>query len=307
MTDDEAYSSFRAVRFAENGGEPFCPYCGSLGVYEFECRKIFKCKGCFKQFSITSGTIFHGRKMALRDLLMTIAIFVNGVNGHAALHLSRELKCAYKTAFVLAQKLREVFGTLQKPSKLTGIVEIDGIVIGGHQKKANLKKNRKDMRASNPKRQTIVNMRERRSGGRTISFVCRNEKDAIPTILAYVDKSAKVRTDENAPWEILPSHFADWKPVNHSVGYMIDGVHTNWVEGFHSRIRRAERGIHCRISGRYLQGYADEMGWREDHRRVANGTQFAVLMKACAHEAKTNKWRGYWRKREASARPANDA
>ncbi len=91
MSDDDAYKRFRSVRFAQNDGEPFCSLCGSLGVYEFECRHIFKCKGCGKQFSLTTGTIFHGRKMAYRDLLMAIAVFVNGVNGHAALRLSRDL------------------------------------------------------------------------------------------------------------------------------------------------------------------------------------------------------------------------
>lgn len=314
MTDDEAYSRFRAVRFAENGGEPFCPYCGSLGVYEFDCRKIFKCKGCQKQFSLTSGTIFASRKMALRDLLMAIAIFVNGANGHAALHLSRELKCAYKTAFVLAHKLREAIGSLQATRKLTGIVEIDGMVTGGHHKQANYKKNRRDMRSSNPKRQTIVNMRERRHGGRTISFVCRNEADALPTILAHVDRSAKVRTDEGTSWQILPAYFADHKTVNHKVALMINGVHTNWVESFNGRIRRGIKGVHHRISGRYLQNYADEFAWREDHRRIANGTQFAILMKASTHQPKSDRWHGYWRSRggpnglvpEGVNNPAND-
>lgn len=304
MTDDEAYSSFRAVRFAENGGEPFCPHCGCLGVYEYESRRILKCKGCGKQFSLTTGTIFHGRKLPLRDLLMAIAIFVNGVNGHAALHLSRELCCSYKTAFVLAHKLREVIGSLQTPEKLTGIVEIDGVAVGGHQKKANFKKDRKDMRVSNPKRQFIVNMRERRSGGRIRSFVCRNEADALPVILANVDRSAKIRTDEGTSWQIFPAYFSDWKSVNHKVAYMIKGVHTNWVEGFHSRIRRGERGIHCRISGKHLQGYADEFAWREDHRRVDNGTQFVMLMKASAHQPKSKRFKRYWQRRDPKPVPA---
>lgn len=307
MSDDEAYRRFRAVRFADNGGEPFCPHCGSLGVYEYESRRIFKCKGCEKQFSLTSGDhLFHGRKMSYRDILMAIAIFVNGVNGHAALHLSRELKCAYKTAFVLAHKLREALGTLQKPGKLTGIVEIDGIVVGGHKKKANYKKDRKDMRASNPKRQTVVNLRERRPGGRIISFVCKSEADAIPVILAKVDRSAKIRTDEGTSWKILEGYFDNVKSVNHTVAYAINGVHTNWVESFHSRIRRGERGVHCRISGRYLQGYADEFGWREDHRRVANGTQFAMLMSATARQPVSRAWKGYWQRRKEAGAPAND-
>jgi len=296
MTDDEAYASFRAVRFAENGGEPFCPHCGSLGVYEFECRKIFKCKGCQKQFSATSGTIFANRKMALRDILVAIAIFVNGVNGHSALRLSRDLKCNYRTAFVLAHKLREVLGTQQAGHKLTGIVEIDGAWVGGHEKKANLKKDRRDMRRSNPKRRSIVTMRERRQGGRSRSFVFRSEHEAIKTILAHVHPSAKIRTDEGSHWEQLRAHFDDVKSINHSVGYAINGVHTNWVESFNSRIRRGERGIYGHICGPHLQEYADEFGWKEDNRRVSNGAQFASLMKAVTQQPTSRKWSGYWQK-----------
>jgi transposase-like protein len=148
MSDEEARAAFRAVRFSRNGGDPFCPKCGSLGVYEYETRQIFKCKGCEHQFSLTSGTIFSNRKMSMRDILTSIAIFVNAANGHAALHMSRELNCSYKTAFVLVHKLREVLGTLQTPDKLTGIVEIDGMWVGGHQKKSNLVKDRKDITGS---------------------------------------------------------------------------------------------------------------------------------------------------------------
>ena len=59
------------------------------------------------QFSVTSGTIFASRKLPIRDYLLAIAIFVNGAKGHSALQLSRDLDCQYKTAFVLAHKLRE--------------------------------------------------------------------------------------------------------------------------------------------------------------------------------------------------------
>jgi hypothetical protein len=51
------------------------------------------------------------------------------------------------------------------------------------------------------------------------------------------------------------------------------GVHTNWAESFFSRISRAEIGIHHHIAGPYLQHYADENAWRENHRRMDNGTQ----------------------------------
>ena len=76
LTDDAAYETFKAVRWAETDGKPFCAKCGGVTVYEFKARRIFKCKACNAQFSVTSGTIFASRKMAHRDLLAAIAIFV---------------------------------------------------------------------------------------------------------------------------------------------------------------------------------------------------------------------------------------
>jgi hypothetical protein len=127
-------------------------------VYEYESRRIFKCKGCEKQFSLTTGTIFASRKMSMRDILLAIAIFVNGVSGSAALRLSRDLGCTYKTAFVLAHKLRETMGTMKTKEKLKGIVDIDGIMFTGNCKKANYKKHRIDMRRNHPDTRVVVNM-----------------------------------------------------------------------------------------------------------------------------------------------------
>ena len=84
LSDDEAYAAFKAIRFSENSGEPFCPNCGCADVYEFKARKIFKCAGCKAQFSLTSQTIFANRKLAIRDILAAIAIFMNGAKGHSA-------------------------------------------------------------------------------------------------------------------------------------------------------------------------------------------------------------------------------
>ncbi len=297
MSDQDARAAFRAVRFAQNCGAPFCPECGCIAVYEYESRPIFKCKDCGHQFSLTSGTIFADRKMAMRDILSAIAIFVNAANGHAALHLSREMGISYKTAFVLAHKLREVLGSLQPQKLLSGIVEIDGTEVGGHIKKANEKSKRRDLRGVGRKKQTIVTMRERRSGGRSRSFVYRHESEAIPDILRSLHPKAKVRTDEAAHWKQLHAYFSDVKHVNHSVAYVIKGVHTNWVEGHNSRIKRGIRGVYHRIADRHLANYAHEYNWREDFRRVDNGAQFNQVLTATALHPTSKGWDGYWRKR----------
>ncbi len=92
---------------ARDGRRSGLPECGCCAVYEYRTRRLFKCKGCGKQFSVTSGTTFHGRKLAIRDYLMAIAIFANAAKGTSALQLGRDLDVSYKTAFVLAHKLRE--------------------------------------------------------------------------------------------------------------------------------------------------------------------------------------------------------
>jgi hypothetical protein len=138
LSDDEAYATFKAIRFSENDGQPFCHQCGCADVYEFASRKIFKCSACKAQFSLTSQTIFANRKLSIRNILSAIAIFMNGAKGHSALQLSRDLNVQYKTAYVMAMKIREAMAS-QIPNKLSGDVEIDGAYFGGYVKPRNYK------------------------------------------------------------------------------------------------------------------------------------------------------------------------
>src|ERR1700731_107840 len=121
MSEGEAWEAFRLIRWSDTQGEPVCPCCGCLDSYTYKTRKIFRCKGCSHQFSVTSGTIFASRKLAIRDYLLAIAIFVNGAKGHSALQLSRDLDCQYKTAFVLAHKLREALADEMKDRTVSGL------------------------------------------------------------------------------------------------------------------------------------------------------------------------------------------
>ncbi|NOG73682.1 IS1595 family transposase [Roseicella sp. DB1501] len=144
MSDDEAHAAFAAIRFAGNGGEAFCPRCGCAAVYAYTVRRIWKCQGCRRQFSVTSGTIFANRKLPIRDYLAAIALFVNAAKGISALQLGRDLEVSYKVAFVLAHKLREAIGAEQIKGRLSGVVEVDGAYVGGHLRQENEAKDRKD-------------------------------------------------------------------------------------------------------------------------------------------------------------------
>jgi len=296
MSEDEAYGLFCDMRWHENDGEPICPRCGCSEAYHISTRRKFKCVACHHQFSVTSGTIFASRKMSFGDLLAAIVIFVNGAKGIAALQLSRDLDCQYKTAFVLTHKLREAMAQEQKGRELTGIVEIDGCYLGGYVKPENKKEDRKDLRLSvnrSGKRQCVVIMRER--GGKSLPFIVRHEGDAVPYVRGHVGTLATIHADEGTGWDALHAGW-DTRRVNHSVQFMDKGACTNQAESYFSRLRRMESGTHHHIAGPYLFAYAGECSWREDNRRVDNGSQAMMVADAAMGTPVSRTWKGYWQR-----------
>lgn len=296
MGEEKAYETFKQMRWPETDGGAVCPRCGCYEVYNITTRKRFKCKACYHQFSVSSGTIFANRKMCFTDLLAAIVIFVNGAKGIAALQLSRDLDCQYKTAFVLTHKLREAMAVEQEGRKLDGIVEMDGGYFGGYVKPENRKEDRKDRRLKSNrsgKRECVVIMRER--NGRSLSFVVKNEGDAVPYVRDHVGTLATIYADEGTGWDALHAGW-DTKRVNHSVAFMDEGVCTNQAESYFSRLRRMETGTHHHIAGPYLSQYAKEAVWREDHRRVDNGRQAEMVGQAAMASKQSRKWAGYWQR-----------
>lgn len=303
MTDAQAHAQFMAIRWAENAGNPFCPACGCLSVYAIPTRRTWQCKGCKKQFSVTSGTLFASRKLPFQIYLAAITLFVNAVKGTSALQLGRDLDISYKAAFILSRKLREAMGSqIHNPDEpeLAGTVEIDGAYFGGHVKPENRKEDRRDRRLAEEqtgKRQVVVVLRE--ILGRTLPFIVPHESDAIPLIRKNVASGTIIHADESNAWERLHASY-DTRRVNHSEEYATDdGASVNQAESYFSRLRRAEIGHHHRLSGRYLYQYANEMAWHEDNRRVANGTHLKFVTEAALRHPKSEVWCGYWQRAAA--------
>ena len=299
LSDDDAYEAFKAIRFTDNKGEAFCPKCGCVDLYNLPRRKMWRCKGCGWQFSVTSGTIFASRKLSIRDILAAIAIFANGAKGHGALQLSRDLDVQYKTAFVLSHKLREAMAAQDKGATVSGDVEIDGMYAGGYVKPANYKEHRRDRRlAANQtgKRQSVIVARER--NGKTITFVAKSEDAAVPTLEQRIEVGSTVYADEASHWDRMHARY-ETRRINHSQAYSTEDGCTNQAESFFSRLRRAEIGTHHHIAGPYLAMYAAEMDWREDNRHVSNGEQYRSIVTAASRHPVSRQWKGYWQRRVA--------
>ena len=139
----------------------------------------FGCKGCKKDFTITSGTLFASHKLPLRGYLAAIAVFCNEVKGKSALALSRDLGLSYKSAFVLLHKLREAMAEEMNGRIVGGegkMAEVDGGYFGGYVKPAN--------RAKRSALTVVVIIRER--GGNSVPAVFHSESQASAFIRARI-------------------------------------------------------------------------------------------------------------------------
>lgn len=295
--EEKAYETFCKLRWQD--GEPVCPKCGCLDHYEIKTRRKFKCAACHAQFSVTSGTIFASRKLGFCDLLAAICIFVNASKGLSSLQFSRDLDVQYKTAWVMAHKLREALAAETAEEILDGEVEIDGAYFGGVVRPENRKEDRRDRRMKanqSDRRRVVIALRQRQ--GRTLTFVRHEESEGVAIARARMDVKARLFADEARHWDTLEMQFETGR-INHSELYSEGhGKHTNWVESYFSRLRRMVQGQHHHVSHKYLYQYANHAAWMEDHRRRSNGANtFAILGASLAHPVSRN-WKGYWQRAE---------
>ncbi len=296
LSDEEAWNAFRLIRWTATEGAPVCPRCDCAAVYTYTTRKLWKCKACSHQFSVTSGTIFASRKLPIRDYLLAIAIFVNGAKGHSALQLSRDLDCQYKSAYVMAHKIREAMCADAKERTASGTVEVDGAYFGGHVRPENRKE---DRRTAALLRTRPASVRSWSSCASAAGSRCHSWPRARPlrstrSALACAPGSI-IHADEAAGWDVLHQRYLT-KRINHQEAYSDGEACTNQAESFFSRIRRAEIGIHHHIAGPYLAAYAGEMAWREDNRRVSNGEQYLMAANAALMHPVSRVWKGYWQR-----------
>jgi transposase-like protein len=294
--EDAAYAKFCAIRWTETGGEAVCPRCGGLDAYKIASRRKFECKACKHHFSVTSGTIFASRKLSFMDMLAAICILANAAKGVSSVQLSRDLGVQYRTAFVLAHKIREAIAIETQGVTLDDECEIDGAYFGGSIRPANNEFNRIDRRLKENqtgKRRVVIALRERQ--GRTLTTVTQREAEGVQFAMDRLDRTARLNADEASHWDALEMIFPVGR-INHSEAYSANGACTNQVESYFSRLRRMVGGQHHHVSAQYLHAYAAHSAWLEDHRRESNGTLANIIVRNAMTAPVSRQWKGYWQR-----------
>ncbi len=191
-TEADAYFLLERLRW---DGEPVCPHCYVVGGHYFlkpangtsrktrtgstSQRRVWKCHKCRKQFSVLTGTIFHGSKIALRTWLFVIFEMCAAKNGVSAREIERKYDLTAKTAWFMLHRIREAMRRDPLAGLLSGAVQADETWIGG-----------------DPKNRHQNDERPRRSPGHT-------DKTAVFSLVHYQTREVRSRVVPDVTGETL--------------------------------------------------------------------------------------------------------
>ena len=294
MTKKDVESIWMRFAFPLTNGTPYCPRCGDHRHTLIKTRNQYRCCGCERRYSKTSGTAFACRKMSIRNILYAIAEFQFEADAHSAVNLAGRLKVTYKTAWVLAHKIRELMAHARKNDAITEDVAIDGAYFGGSYRPANILKNRKDQRRR-PKlsknQKVVVAIKARVTNSTILVNEFDSEEDALDWVRSVVPANVKIFTDKGSWWNVLKLKY-DHHSINHTEAFKLGDCDTNAVESFFATMRVAE-SLYRSVSRRYFQRYVQEQVWRRSAKSYdSNFDRFLSLVRSC--EGLKTSFRGYW-------------
>lgn len=300
QTEADAYVLMEQMRW---GDKPFCPHCHSERAHflnpENEVsrktrtgaasqRRVWFCGECRKQFSVLTGTVFHGTKISLRKWLFVIFEMCASKNGVAAREIERKYGVTNKTAWFMLHRIREAMKAGPLADMMSGVVVADETFVGGSFKNKH-KGARKDYtagRTGGPYDKTPVLSLVNPATGEVRSQVL-NRVDGSNLRKAIAEQvdlpNTTLHTDKGASYNVVAQEVAAHHTVDHKadeyVRYEPHGmVSTNHAEGYFSQLKRSIDGTHHHVSVEHLPRYLAEFDFRYSTRRMDDSARMARLM-----------------------------
>src|SRR3954449_1239459 len=124
-------------RVSEDGSHAECPKCERLRKFhKVTDRPAWDCDSCGYHLHPTAGTIFHKSSTSLQLWFYAMHLMTSTRCAVSAKHLERELGVTYKTAWRMANLIRNELMAQGDEPPLSGDVEVDETWIGGKPRAA---------------------------------------------------------------------------------------------------------------------------------------------------------------------------
>lgn len=256
-----------------------CPRCESDKHSFLSTRRIWKCSGCKRQFSVKVGTVFEDSAVGLDKWLTALWMIVNCKNGISSYEVARAIGVTQKTAWFMMHRIR--LATQTDAFKMGGEVESDETYIGGKAENRGHAMKRYRERITGKKKYdrsrmtAVLGLLERGETSRVKTKVVRNVRRAslAPEIRKHVVPGAVLLTDSLQSYVGLKDDYMH-EVINHAESYARGRVHVNGLENFWSLLKRTIRGTYVSVDPVHLFRYLDEQSWRFNTRNLTDGARF---------------------------------
>jgi transposase-like protein len=250
-----------------------CPKCGFDEFYYISTRKLYECKKCAHQTSITAGTVMNRSKLNLTVWFWTIYLVSNDKRGRSALAISQLLELNYRTAWRLLHKIRHAMSERDASYQLAGFVEMDDAYFGAPRPKT-------DGRGTTKAKVAIAlslneNGKPQYARMKVIEAVSTDEikKVAEECIL----KGSTVSTDGHSSYLKLKENYTH----RYQNYYESDNaVFLKWLHVITGNAKMYILGTYHGLEDKFLQAYLDELCYRFN-RRFSTKQLFGRLLNVC--------------------------
>ena len=277
--NDAARRHLESIRWPDG---PYCPHCGSFeDVHRLGGKAgaagLLHCRICRKKFTITVGTLFERSHVPLHKWMLATHLMSASKKGMSAHQLHRMLGVTYKTAWLMAHRIREAMRD-SKPGPMGGdnkVVEADETYVGGKSK------NRKN---KVPPKEAVFSLVEREGRVRSHHVPAVNAKTLRPILVSQIDRKSYLMTDEAGAYISVGREFSGHGTVNHSIDEYVRGAfhHTNTVENYFSILKRGITGNYQWVSAKHLKRYLGEFDFHYNTRDLTDLERATLAAKGIA-------------------------
>lgn len=240
-----------------------CRQCGGEEVGGMHrARRVWQCKRCGAQTSVTAGTVMHGTRTPLQLWFWAAYLLATHHLGISAVQLQRQLGIRYhETAWMLLHKLRAVMVAPQRES-LKREVEVDEFFLGGYEEGL------KGGRARGKKTLCGIAVEARGRGSGRVRLQVLTDA-SVESLGAFVDTSTEVgaivHTDGWGGYNGLGGLGFQHRPRNQSAG-VGEEPYLPRAHRAISNLKAWLHGTHRWASPDHLQAYLNEYVFRHNRR-----------------------------------------
>lgn len=251
-----------------------CPKCGHGEYYYINTRKLYQCKECAHQASVTARTVMHRSKLDLTVWFWAIYLVSNDKRGRSALSLSQVLDLNYRTAWRLLHKIRHAMKERDTKYQLAGFVEMDDAYFGAPRPGT-------DGRGTTKTKVAIALSTDEAGHPQYVSMkVIKAVSTAEIKRVAEecVEKGSLILTDGHSSYKQLKKNYV------HKYQNYYESDNTEFLKWLHIIVGNAKiyiMGTYHGLNKKFMQTYLDEFCYRFN-RRFKPKQLFGRLLNACA-------------------------